>query len=110
MSSSFFHSVFFFSWFSSTGFSLAPLRIALSRSSRGLVGEAFSFEEIVGLDFERVRFEDGFPSCIGDESSDGGAGVEGGISGVEPGFSGVSGVEPGFSGVSGVESSFSGVS
>ena len=69
MSSSFFHSVYFLSWSGSTGFSLAPLRIALSRSSRGLVGEAFSFEEIVGLDFEKVRFEDGFPFCIGDESS-----------------------------------------
>ena len=90
MSSSFFHSVFFLSWFGSTGFSLAPLRIALSRSSRGLVGEAFSFDKIVGLDFERVRFEDG-PSCVGDKSADGGAGVGGGgISGVEPGFSGVS--------------------
>ena len=100
MSSSFFHSVFFLSWFGSTGFSLAPLRIALSRSSRGLVGEAFSFEEIVGLDFERVRFEDGLPFCIDGESADGGAEVGGGVSGVEPGFSGVSGVESGSSEVS----------
>ena len=100
MSSSFFHSVFFLSWFGSTGFSVAPLRIALSRSSRGLVGEAFSFEEIVGLDFERVRFEDGLPFCIGDKSADGGAGVGEGVSGVESGFSGVSGVESGSSEVS----------
>ena len=91
MSSSFFHSVFFLlSWSGSTGLSVVPLRIALSRSSRGLVGEAFSFEEIVGLDFERVRFEDGLPFCIDGESADGGTGVRGGVSGVEPGFSGVS--------------------
>ena len=100
MSSSFFHSVFFLSWFGSTGFSLAPLRIALSRSSRGLVGEVFSFEEIVGLDSERIGFEDGFPSCFDDESADGGAGVGGGVSGVEPPFSGVSWVESGSTEVS----------
>ena len=75
MFSSFFHSVFFLSWFGSTRFRFAPFRIALSRSSRGLI----SFEEIVALDFERVRFEDGVPSCIGDESADGGAGVGGGF-------------------------------